>query len=182
MSMDTVYVTADTHFNHRSIIDYTGRPYASVAEMNEAIVETWNSVIPPKADVWFLGDFGFAEKRGGEPVEDIFARLNGHKHLVKGNHDEANSAVLRLPWESIHDLVTIRRDGLRAVACHYPLTTWKHAHRGWKMLHGHSHGTLRDVRPGRLDVGWDVHERPLTLHEAVDLCSDYYDPVDHHAA
>ncbi|MEE9125391.1 MAG: metallophosphoesterase [candidate division NC10 bacterium] len=183
MTNDTLYVTADTHFNHKGIIDYCDRPYGSVVEMNEAIIEAWNSVVPTNGDVWFLGDFGFDQRGHGattQPLDAIFDRLAGHKHLVKGNHDESNPGVLALGWESIADFATLRRDGIRAIACHYPLTPWKHAYRGYLMLHGHCHGTLRQHQGGRLDVGWDVHGRPLTLHQAAEKAGTYL-PVDHHA-
>lgn len=179
---DDLYVTADLHFNHKGIIYHCGRPHESVREMNEAIIEAWNSTVPRRADIYVLGDFGFDQRGDRHTTQELgalFDRLEGNKHLVIGNHDEANPAVLKLPWKTQSHLVSLKRNGLRAVACHYPLLTWKHAHRGWKMLHGHSHGTLRHRHGGRLDVGWDVFGRPLTLTEACEAAGEY-EPVDHH--
>lgn len=41
----TVFFIADTHFNHRKIIDYCARPFDSVKEMNQGIIERWNSIV-----------------------------------------------------------------------------------------------------------------------------------------
>ena len=38
-----IYFTADTHFGHENVIRFCGRPYTTAAEMDEALVENWNS-------------------------------------------------------------------------------------------------------------------------------------------
>ena len=38
-----IYFTADTHIGHENVIRFCGRPYATAAEMDEALVESWNS-------------------------------------------------------------------------------------------------------------------------------------------
>ena len=38
-----IYFTADTHFGHENVIRFCRRPYATAAEMDEALVENWNS-------------------------------------------------------------------------------------------------------------------------------------------
>lgn len=146
-----IYVWSDPHFFHKGVIRHCPktRPFASVEEMNAALVERWNSVVTDKDTIYLLGDFSFGKV---EETRALFDTLRGRKHLVKGNHDEKNKAVLTLPWESISDLVTLREEGVRAVACHYALETWKSAHKGYLMLHGHSHGSLARVLPHRFDV------------------------------
>ena len=176
----SLYITADLHFNHRGILKFCPetRPYPNHVAMNEAIIERWNEVVRPQDDVVVVGDFGFKTKDGGD-LPSIFADLHGHKRLVVGNHDEQNKAVLGLPWEQRYDIVTLRQGDLRAIACHYPLVTWKHAHRGYLMLHGHSHGTLTQTDPRRFDVGWDVWGEPVPFERFFDLAGTYR-PVDHH--
>ena len=79
-----IYFTADTHFNHINIIKFCDRPYELIDEMNEALIENWNSVVGKDDEIYHLGDFGW-----GDNVDnlDILRRLNGTKYLVKGNHD-----------------------------------------------------------------------------------------------
>lgn len=40
-----IYFIADTHFNHENIIKYCDRPFSNAKEMNEYIIQKWNSVV-----------------------------------------------------------------------------------------------------------------------------------------
>ena len=52
------WFVSDTHFSHTNIIRYTGRPFQSVNEMDERLIENWNALVEPQDTVFFLGDFG----------------------------------------------------------------------------------------------------------------------------
>ena len=84
MSLSGVYVTSDTHFNHSNIIRYCNRPFKDVDEMNEALIDNWNSVVGKNDKVIHLGDFAFGNRA---KVENVFKRLNGKIDIVLGNHD-----------------------------------------------------------------------------------------------
>lgn len=79
-----IYFIADTHFNHENIIKYCDRPFNSVQEMNEYIINKWNSVVKEKDIVYHLGDVGFGTT---EELKKLISRLNGTKILLRGNHD-----------------------------------------------------------------------------------------------
>ena len=49
-----IYFTADTHFGHENVIRFCGRPYATAAEMDEALVESWNSRVKGNDTVLIL--------------------------------------------------------------------------------------------------------------------------------
>lgn len=40
-----IYYTADLHLGHANIMKLSGRPFESVEEMNEALVNNWNAVV-----------------------------------------------------------------------------------------------------------------------------------------
>ena len=84
---DKVFFTSDTHFNHTNIIQYCQRPFKSTDEMNEAIIDNWNSVVGEEDTVFHLGDFCL-----GSSAEwnKILNRLNGKIYLILGNHDLKN--------------------------------------------------------------------------------------------
>ena len=82
-----LYFTSDHHFWHTNIIRFCNRPFASVEEMNEALIRNWNEIVSPDDEVYCLGDFSMAAR----PVELYTSRLNGIKHLVPGNHDLCHS-------------------------------------------------------------------------------------------
>jgi calcineurin-like phosphoesterase family protein len=88
------FVIADTHFNDANIIRFCHRPFSSVADMNSALIDNWNSVVEPCDTVWILGDFfkfeslcDYPADEFGRDVKDILHKLHGHKNLIKGNHD-----------------------------------------------------------------------------------------------
>lgn len=83
-----VFFTSDPHFFHANVIRYCNRPYATVEEMNEALIGNWNSVVGPDDTVYCLGDFSLAIR----PVEIYSSRLQGHKKLIPGNHDWCHAA------------------------------------------------------------------------------------------
>lgn len=148
--------------------------------MNEVLVEKWNAKIKKNDRVYHLGDFCFG---GKGKILDIFHRLNGQKHLVRGNHDVDAKWFDEL-WASVQDYKSIRIEGQKIVMMHYPLLTWDKAHNGSWMLHGHSHHLLQPSTQPRIDVGVDGEGydfSPLSYEEVVALMEGRsYTPVDHH--
>lgn len=82
--MGQVFFTSDHHFGHQNIISYCARPWDSVEEMTEGLVEAWNETVHPDDLVYYLGDFAMGRIDDTLP---IVGRLNGTKLLVPGNHD-----------------------------------------------------------------------------------------------
>lgn len=79
-----LFIVSDTHFSHKNIIKFCGRPFANADEMNEGLIEKWNSVVKPIDTVLHLGDVGF----NYSSLFKIIPRLNGQgKMLILGNHD-----------------------------------------------------------------------------------------------
>ena len=49
-----IYFIADTHLNHANIIKYCNRPFKNTCEMNEYIIQKWNSVVKNDDIVYHL--------------------------------------------------------------------------------------------------------------------------------
>jgi calcineurin-like phosphoesterase family protein len=81
-----IWLTSDNHFFHENILKYCNRPFGSVEDMNEALVKNWNSVVGPEDHVYCLGDFCFGSVAKWNWCLEP-GRLNGHIHLILGNHD-----------------------------------------------------------------------------------------------
>jgi calcineurin-like phosphoesterase family protein len=156
----TVFFTADTHFGHGGARTLYRRPFASVAETDAAMTERWNATVAPEDEVWHLGDFAIGPRP--EALAALLAGLHGRKHLVTGNND--GPSTLALPgWASVQPYAELMLDGHGLVLCHYAFRTWRNMHRGWRNLHGHSHGRLKPL-PRQADVGVDAWDfRPVTL-------------------
>lgn len=159
MSKPRTLFTADLHLGHHRIRDYCSRPFASVGEMDAALIANWNAVATPDTDVWVLGDFCW-----GEDADRYLDRLLGRKHLIWGNHDyeEVRSAK---GWTSSQPYAEIMVDGQQLVLFHYAMRVWFKSSKGSYAFFGHSHGNLLgDSRS--CDVGVDVFGyKPVDLAE-----------------
>ena len=153
-----LFFTADTHFGDHRTLNIHRRPFASVAEMDEALVAGWNAVVGPADEIWHLGDVA----RRAADVAGLLARLNGTKHLVRGNNDPAATGEAA-GWASVQDYAELTDGDARLVLCHYPFRSWNGQHRRAIDLHGHSHGKLKPMLR-QFDVGVDARGfRPTSL-------------------
>ena len=175
------FFTSDTHFGHANVIKYSERPFLNVEEMNEGLIERWNERVSKGDHVYHLGDFSLTSKK--EP-HDVFFRLNGRIHLVRGNHDKVIKGWLQDQFEWVKDYHEMKGPGdVKIVLCHYGFMVWNKSHYGSWHLHGHSHGNLQnpnEVR--RLDVGVDTHDYyPYSMDEVEEIMDGLgIFPVDHH--
>jgi calcineurin-like phosphoesterase family protein len=152
--------TADHHFGHGGARGLFRRPFASVAEMDAAMVARWNAVVAADDQVWHLGDF--AVRQPAARMAELLEALAGRKHLIVGNND-GRATIGLAGWASVQHYAELELDGSFLVLCHYPLRSWHRMNRGGLNLHGHSHGRLAPL-PRQVDVGVDAFDfRPVTL-------------------
>lgn len=153
----SVLFTSDLHFWHKNILGYTKRPFSSVEEMNECIVNIWNSQVSSKDTTYHLGDFAFNSNL--EEVTKLLRRLNGSKIMILGNHDRegfyrriADDNHTRI-LEVTHYKET-KHEKKKLILSHFPFRSWHNMHYGSYNLHGHCHGNL-PPQGKQLDVGVD---------------------------
>ena len=165
-----IYFTSDTHASHLNVLKYCNRPFADVDEMNEVLVRNWNSVVGPDDHVYHLGDFSM----GGFERWNWFAeegRLNGHIHLILGNHDierllKENFNFDRFDSIELEHILII--EGWHVFLNHFPFASFSGNYDGKVMaLSGHTHvGQLSSAvesydalnaiyKPNQYDVGID---------------------------
>ncbi len=158
------WFTSDHHFGHSGARTFYRRPFESVAEMDQEMLDRWNAVVEPADDVWHLGDF--AVRQPPARVASLLERLRGRKHLVTGYNDAA-AVTADAGWSSVQAYAELTLGGTSLVLCHYPFRTWRDMAKGAINLHGHSHGRLKPL-PRQFDVGVDVWDfQPVTLDRVV---------------
>ena len=92
--MKNIWLISDTHFFHSNILKFTddngelirGKLFDSVEQMNECMLDNWNSVVKPGDKVYHLGDVMMGDKEG---FKKFWSKLHGSKNLILGNHDDA---------------------------------------------------------------------------------------------
>ncbi len=169
-----IFYTADLHFHYKPFLP--GRPFASVEEMDEAMIRLWNETVTDRDTVYVVGDVGY---NGGYVPGDALGRLQGRKHLIRGNHDTGfeNAPKLFDYFETVTDFNEIDDSETHILLCHYPILYRK---RGY-MIHGHLHqarGPEYDIlrqMPRMLNAGVDVNfYRPVTLAQLVENNRAFY--------
>jgi len=130
--MKSVWFTSDSHFGHKNILEYEKehRNFSTIEEMNEFLIEKWNSVVKPKDTIYHLGDFCFGRKN-----IDIAARLNGNKQLILGNHDCYPSIDYLKYFEKLYGVTYWKQ----CVLSHMPVHHNGLGARWMLNLHGHLH-------------------------------------------
>lgn len=182
-----IWFTSDTHFGHKNIIQFSGRPFKDVDHMNEELIKSWNSVVDEEDDVYHLGDFSLTNATNTQKILD---RLNGKIHLIKGNHEKSvlQKSYNKDRFEWIKDYYELKVDNQMIVLCHYAFRVWNKSHHGAIMLYGHSHDSMEREPWGRsMDVGVDSANRilgeyrPFSFQEIKNMMDKRTDnPVDHH--
>lgn len=160
------FITADTHLGHKGALRW--RPqFTSVEEMDDFIIERWNSVVGMRDVVIHVGDFVWPSV-GEKGHRRYRERLNGRIIFVPGNHDHKKVAMW-MGLEAAPMVHVIKDCFIPVILCHYPLVTWPQKHFGAIHFHGHCHGMLNDAQ-GRMDVGIDVLEnewKPLPFRQTI---------------
>ncbi len=158
-----MFFISDTHFGHTNIIKYSSRPFSSVEEMNEKMIENWNGLVKPEDEVFHMGDFAFLTY---QKLKTVVRRLNGRKHLILGNHDQEitkfqqellDCRVSPGLFTSIQHYREVKAGGEMICLFHYGQRVWNKSHRGSIQLYGHSHGSL-PPHGKSVDVGVDARE------------------------
>ena len=167
------YFTSDQHLGHRNIIRLCSRPFETLEEMNETLIEKWNAKVKNGDHVYILGDLFF---RAYAP-ERTLQRLNGCKTLILGNHDGSWTGRFSLAeyFAGVHTMLEKNVDGRALTLCHYPMMTFPHCMNGY-MIHGHIHGnTNADYWPYLkshtriLNASVEVNNyEPVTFEELVE--------------
>ena len=190
------YFSSDFHINHRNVIPYCARPFASVEDMNVAIVKLLNDTLKPGDTLYFLGDLSLNPKWSGWLMPQI---PKGVEYImIPGNHDSCFSFPTRQGpkhekmlakyladgWSAIHQELTLTlKNGMNVLMAHMPYAPKEEGYdvrylelrpkdQGMTLLHGHAHGYYK--KNGRMiDVGVDAHDfKILSEDDVIALIND----------
>lgn len=174
-----ILFTSDQHFGHRAILQHAGRPFATLADMEDELVTQYEIHVGDDDLVYWLGDCVL-----GSASRARIARLPGYRILVRGNHDPGPSSIARC-FDGVVDRVVLNiadhpvelshwpyKDGVReGDKREFPFPT---RHPGWVLLHGHTHSKAR--RQGNMiHVGVDAWDfRPVRMAEIERLVKEVF--------
>ena len=167
--METFFIS-DCHFGHKNIIKYCNRPYTSIEEMDEDLIDKWNKKVHKNDIIYIVGDLFYFKV---DNVSSILDRLKGKKFLIRGNHD---SFFLKKIDQTKYfiDVLSYYETSLRdnqLTLCHYPMYSWKNSRKkNSYLIFGHVHNNK--------DLYWfDYYcQNDKTLNAGVDV--NNFEPVN----
>ena len=175
---EKLFFTADTHFNHTHILKFCNRPFNSVEQMNETLIDNWNRVVGKDDTVFHLGDFCLG---GAAEWTKLLDRLNGKIYLILGNHDLKNirqGFIQRFEHVALQMFITV--DKQKIYLSHYPFLCFEGSYKDVWQLFGHVHTRknntgidaerLQYLYPTQYDVGVDNNDfKPVSFNEVKEI-------------
>lgn len=151
------------------------RPFETVKEMDECMVDMWNQTVKPGDKIYHLGDVFMSPK---EDFQKLWPKLNGSKNLIVGNHDD----IKYLSSGGFFKQVYLERKfkDIRLHASHIPLHESQHetgAPGSGNFLvnvHGHIHGNPSP--PGRyINVSVEaINYTPVNIDALAEQIMGYF--------
>lgn len=135
----TKWFISDTHFAHENILKFEAekRPFKSIEEHDEYLINGWNALIKPDDTLIHLGDVCF---KSATKIDEIMPQLNGRKLLVRGNHDTQNAKKYLEYFDDVLSVIEDKKRGI--IYSHYPLHPQCLTHRYKFNVHGHTHSHI----------------------------------------
>ena len=160
-----IYFVSDFHFNHKKMLETRPR-FKSLEEMNETMIENFNSKVKENDTTFIIGDFSWSDPK------EFFDRLNGRFMFVMGNHDKQifHKKIIKV----IPGFYDTRNEDQKFTVCHYPMISWNCSHWGSWLFHGHHHskttfpGKIINVSVDALDyfpISWDEAKTEMQKRE-----------------
>ena len=162
--MGKIFLTSDLHLNHDRQFIWGPRGFNSIWEMNDAIINNWNSLVSMEDDIYVLGDLMLGNNEAGIA---LIKQLKGQIHIVRGNHDTDTRMECYNQCYNIIEITEgqyLKYNGYHFYLCHYPAMT-SNLEKGPELkkhlinLFGHTHQTTNfynDI-PYMYHVGLDSH-------------------------
>lgn len=135
----SVFFISDLHLGHENMAIKRG--FSCADEMNQYIIDKWNSVIDKRDMVYILGDLTMEKKRD-YPLLNI---LKGEKTVILGNHDRRQDVTEMLKY--VTNVAGMMNYKSKIILTHYPIHPCELDYRYSYNIHGHVHeNSLEDKR------------------------------------
>ena len=115
----TTWFASDHHFGHANVIDFCNRPFSTIQEMDQSLIDNHNRLVKPEDLVIFVGDvFMYCTP---DRMKEVVSQLNGErKILVIGNHDKDPRAMMNLGFDFVVSEMSMKIADETVLFSHYP--------------------------------------------------------------
>ncbi len=183
------WMISDTHAGHKNILSLSNRPFNTIEEHDDYLVQQINKVVQPNDILYHHGDWSLGIFENAIKFREKINCKN--IHLIIGNHDKHKlhkKEFIQL-FSSVNHIVEKTIHKQRIVMQHYCMRIWDGIQ--WGAIHtfGHSHSKLVVNDARCIDVGVDCeyaevgHKKytPLHISQVIEICNNKtFKPIDHH--
>jgi len=184
-----IFFSGCLHIFHKREFIWEARGYKSVQEHADEVLNKINETVGEDDKLFLLGDT-FLNPPSVESCLQWLEKIKCRNvYVLFGNHNAGIGPLVKEAWgikgndgvESypvcISDNVCvyghyaeIQVNKKDMTLSHFPLYIWNKSHHGSYNLHSHCHGSFGPSLPNdssarRLDVGWDVFNKPVSFAE-----------------
>jgi len=160
---DDILFTSDQLFYDEDIL-YERQSW-TVEQMNDYLIQKWNSVVKRNDIVFHLGNFSV----GSIPLtKSILQKLNGNINLIIGTSDTHDTILeCKDKLMSISYKLDIFINDISITLNHHPQLNWNRKNEGAWMLHGSTfHNQPLLINEKLLDVGVDGYDgEPISFEK-----------------
>lgn len=169
------FAISDMHLGHANILTFKHgghplRPFGSVEEMHEVMLERWNKTVRPVDKVYLLGDIVIHRR-----FMPLLSSFNGRKVLVRGNHDIFKLKDYLPYFEDVRGVAVFPN---KFVMTHVPVHPDCLLRSSWpKNVHGHLHANVVEENVWKPEGGEWI-KRPNNKYFNVNVERIDYTPID----
>lgn len=128
--MSTFFIS-DLHLGHENMAIRRG--FSCADEMNEHIIDSWNSVISKKDMIFIFGDITMEKAK----YYFLLERMKGLKTVILGNHDEPQHVPELLKYvNKVAGMIDYKKE---FILTHCPIHPSQLDYRYSYNIHGHVH-------------------------------------------
>jgi len=168
-----IFVTSNQQFGRQGAIKLFKRPFNDVEEMNQHLIDQWNSVVSKEDSVFVLGNFMWQPESG----EKIAKSLNGSIFVIPGEYDKATKDItdLKSGVEVTYLSIGIKQlTALKSVLTYWPMLDWPKKDKGSISFIGHPSNKYKSdhklkIANVRCD-DWDF--KPVDIQQIITLYND----------
>lgn len=95
-----IFFTSDLWLGRNNIIDIFNRPFKNIKEMDDTIIENWNTIITDEDFVFVLGNIAYDSPK----IQNVLTELKGTKILMLS---ESDKNIFRVDDSYIDDLTLL---------------------------------------------------------------------------
>jgi len=144
-----IFMTSNLQLGRPSAIGKWKRPFDTVNQMDDTLIENWNKVVTNNDTVYCLGNFAWDPKT----AYDSMLRLKGKKYYIIGENDQplldlAKKKTLPVNNTIVSDIFL--QNSVESILSYWPLKEWLNKSKGYWHVTGYPNRKHKTVPKNKI--------------------------------